>query len=107
MKLSDVQGPDTIWNKEGRQESSQLVCSIGKGFREEVSHGENLKFELTYQVCKRIQHRKRHRGVKYDGSFRKFKEIWHWWSIKKRRVNGRRGPWRGQQGLNHGWAYVS
>lgn len=65
MKLNDVQDPDAIWNKEVRQEPSQQVCSIWRSFREEVSHGEDLKDELTHQVCKRrIQHRQRHRGVK-------------------------------------------
>lgn len=53
MKLNDMQGPDAIWNKEGRHEHSQKTCSFGKGFREEVSHGEDLKDELTYQACKR------------------------------------------------------
>lgn len=79
MKLSDVQDPDAIGNKEVRQEPSQQVCSIWRGFREEVSHGEDLKDEFIYQVCKRrIQQRQRHRGVKLDGAFNKFKAIRHW-----------------------------
>lgn len=47
MKLNDMQGPEAKWNKEGRQEPSQQVRSIQRGFRGDASHREDLKNELT------------------------------------------------------------